>query len=176
MKAARLFSCFSACLFLALSANAQQPATNPVTTACGSTPASFTVKRAPATIAPIQPPPGKALVYLVETTFDVPLVNKKVNIGLDGTWIAATDANSHISFTVDPGVHHLCAAYERRALMSEESQTLLLHLNAQAGHTYYLSYRALLTQPSIAFFQPVDDDEGLFLVHRTAEAVSTLKK
>lgn len=176
MNASRLFSCLSACLVIALSARAQQPAPNPAAASCGSTPANFTVKRQFDSNSPIQPPPGKALVYLIESTYDIPMVNKKVNIGLDGSWIAATDANSHISFTVDPGVHHLCAAWDSHAFMSDESQTLLLRLNAEAGHIYYLSYRALLTQPGMAFFQPVDDDDGPFLVQRTEVATSTLKK
>jgi hypothetical protein len=182
MKAARLFSCFSACLLLALAVNAshaQLPGLNVYAAACGSTQANFTVKHKPATSDPTQPPPGKALVYIVEMMPDLAIYTRKVNIGLDGAWIGATDASTHISFTIDPGPHHLCAVYQGKvAGMDEEGRILLLHLNAQAGHVYYLRYHGMFLKdtPGIAFFEPVDEDEGPFLVQRTEQATSTLKK
>jgi hypothetical protein len=181
MNAARLFSCFAACFVLTLIArpsNAQQPSSNPVAAACGSTDANYTVKHDDGSSMPTQPPPGKALVYVVEFMSDYPFITKKVNIGLDGTWLGATDAMTHISFTVDPGPHHLCAVYQGHAAsMDNEGHTLLLHLDAQAGHIYYFRYHAMFWRqyPGIAFFDPVDEDEGQYLVQGTAGAISTLK-
>jgi hypothetical protein len=129
----------------------------------------------PASVDPAQPQPGKALVYVIESS----LIDK-VNIGLDGNWLGATDNKSHIRFTVDPGVHHLCAVYQGRHgyAMDQEGAVLLLRLNAEAGHIYYFRYHAFFARdaPGIASFEPVDEDEGPFLVQHTAEAVSTLKK
>jgi hypothetical protein len=182
MKAARLFPYFSACLLLALAAKpskAQQPIPNPLAAACGSTEANFTVKRDTGSSTPAQVPPGKALVYIIESMQNYPFVTKKVNIGLDGAWFGATDANTHVSFTVDPGVHHLCAVYQGHAeSMDNEGHTLLLRLNTQAGHIYYVRYHALFLKdsPGIAFFEPIDEDEGQYLVQSTEEATSTLKK
>jgi hypothetical protein len=179
MNVARPASCLAVCLFLALAANAQQPASNPLA-ACGTTNANFTVKSQTASSIPNQPPPGKALVYVIETMDNEALfATTKVNLGLDGNWIAATNANTHISFIVDPGAHHLCAAYQGHAVsMDDEGHTLLLHLDAQAGHTYYLRYHALFLKdsPGIALFDLADEDEGLFLIQRTQQATSTLKK
>jgi hypothetical protein len=182
MNVARPVSCFSACLFLALAANpshAQLPGPNPYAAACGSTEANYTVQHSPSSSGPTQPPPRAALVYLIETMPDYPFVTKKVNIGLDGSWIGATDAQTHISFVVTQGTHHLCAVYQGHAAsMDEEGHILLLNLKAEAGHIYYIRYHAMFLKdsPGIAFFEKVDDDEGPFLVQRTEEATSTLKK
>jgi hypothetical protein len=179
MKAARLFTCFSACLLLTLAANAQKPTPNPVAAACGSTEANFNVKRGAGAIDLAPPPAGQALVYIIETMPDYTFVTKKVNIGLDGSWIAATDTMTHISFTVDPGVHYLCAVYQGHAAsMDQEGHTLLLRLDAQAGHVYYIRYHAMFLKdsPGIAFFEKIDDDEGLYLLQGTDPATSILKK
>jgi len=104
---------------------------------------------------------------------------KKVNIGLDGQWLGATDAATHIVFTVDPGVHHLCAVYQGEAVpMDAEGHTLLLHLNAEAGKIYFFRYHAIFLKesPGLAFFEPVDEDEGTYLTQGTDIATSTLKK
>jgi hypothetical protein len=182
MNVARPVSCFSACLFLALAinfSNAQQPVPNPVAAACGSTPANYTVKRGAGSPVLDPPPPREALVYIIETMPDVPWVTKKVNIGLDGSWIGATDAMTHISFPVTQGTHHLCAVYQGHAAsMDDEGQILLLRLKAEAGHIYYIRYHAMFLKdsPGIAFFEKVDDDEGLLLLQDSDQATSTLKK
>ena len=65
-----------------------------------------------------------------------------------------------------------------RPSMDEEGQTLLLNLKADAGHIYYIRYHAMFLKdsPGIAFFEKVDEDEGLLLLQRTEEATSALKK
>ncbi len=182
MNVARLSTCFAASLVLTLAAapsRAQQPASYIEFAACGTTEANYTIKHAPGSSNPAQPPTGKALVYIIENISNTAsFVTKKVNIGLDGAWIGATDAETHISFIVDPGGHHLWAAYQSRSEERDaEGRVLLLHLNAQAGHIYYLRYHALLLNgTAIAFFEPVDEDEGLFQVQSTDQATSTLKK
>jgi hypothetical protein len=177
MDIVRPVCCLAACLTLA--AHAQQIPPNPYQAACSTAPADFNVTKAGDTQAPATPPPGKALVYVVESMPNYPFVTKKVNIALDGAWLGATDANTHFSFPVDPGPHHLCAVYQGHAAsMDDEGRTLLLRLDAQPGHTYYLRYHAFFSKdaPGIAFFDLVDEDEGLFLVQRTQQATSTLKK
>jgi hypothetical protein len=179
MNVARLFTCLAASSLLALATHAQQPPPNPVPAACGSTPANYNVKRGAGLLDLAPPPAGQALVYIIETMPDYGFVTKKVNIGLDGSWIGATDLMTHISFPVNPGVHHLCAVYQGHAAsMDDEGHTLLLRLNAQAGHIYYIRYHAMFLKdsPGIAFFEKVDDDEGLYLLQGTDPATSTLKK
>lgn len=172
-----LFVAFFGAVLFSRPAGAQKAAPSPYAAACGPAEAKFTVKHSPATANPSQPPPGKALVYIIESMTDYPFITKQVNMGLDGSWIGGTDAMTHISFTVDPGVHHLCAVYQGHAAsMDEEGRILLLHLNAQAGKVYYLRYHAFITQGGgIASFEAVDEDEGLFLVQSTDQATSKLK-
>jgi hypothetical protein len=160
-----------------------QQAPNPVSVACGPTKMDFNVSKetAPPGQAPPGPAPiaaGQALVYIVESMPQVPFVTKKVNIGKDGAWLGATDANTYMSFSVTPGVHHLCAVYQGHAAgMDAEGNTLLLRLNAQAGHTYYVNYHGMFFKdsPSIAFFNFVDEDEGPLLLQRSQHAVSVAK-
>lgn len=157
----------------------QQASANPAAAACGSTPANYTVRHDTTPFVPTPVPPGKALIYIIESMPSLSLFTTKVNIGLDGQWLGATEAQTHISFPVDPGVHHLCAVYQGHAEgMDAEGQTLLLHLDAKAGNTYYLRYHALIPKesPGLAFFEPVDEDEGLLLLARTEASTSALKK
>ena len=119
MKAVCLFSCF----LLAVAASpssAQQAAPNPAATACGSNDANYTVKHSPGSSGPTQPPVREALVYVIETMPEVPWVTKKVNIGLDGSWVGATDAQTHVSFVVTKGTHHVCAVYQGHAAGLDE--------------------------------------------------------
>ena len=166
-------------LLITSAAYAQQTTASPSADACGANAANYMVKHDAAAFSPQQVPAGKALVYVIETMLDYPFVTKKVNIGLDGTWLGATDADTYMSFTIEPGVHHLCAVYQGHAEgMDEEGRTLLLHLDAEPGKIYYLRYHALFLKdsPGIAFFDKVDDDEGLFLLQRSSHADSALKK
>jgi len=156
----------------------QQNPPSPYPAACGPVEANFVVKRTPTPGDPTIPPSDKALVYLIESMPNYPVITKKVNIGMDGTWLGATDTMTHISFTVDPGIHHLCAVYQGHAVdIGEEARTLLLHLDAQAGKVYYLRYHAFITRDGgTVSFQPIDEDEGIFLVQHTEQATSKLKK
>jgi hypothetical protein len=178
MTRVRFIACLVAFSALTFAAHAQQLPPNPYAAACGATEANFTVKHAPSPNDPLQPPAGKALVYIINSMHNYPLISKKVNIGLDGAWIGAADGLNHFGFPVDPGPHHLCAVYQGHAAnMDEEGQIMLLHLDAKPGHIYYIRYSVFLTEGgSIAAFEPVDEDEGLFLVQRTEAATSSLKK
>jgi hypothetical protein len=180
MIAARLISCFTLFSAFTLAAHAQQIPPDPYTGSCGTVEANFSVKHAPSSPFPMQPPPGKALVYVIETMPpDIPFLTKKVNIGLDGAWLGATDTQSYISFPVDPGLHRLCAVYQGKAhALDDNDQTLLLQLNAEPGRIYYFRYKAffLRDQQGFAFFNWVDENEGQLLLSRSKLAVSTLKQ
>jgi len=162
---------------------AQQTPISPTSSACGANEANFTVKHDDVNSGATPIPPGKALVHVIEAMADYPFVTKKVNIGMDGTWLGATDIDTHMTFIVDAGVHHLCAVYQGHAAgMDNEGHTLLLLLNAEPGKTYYLRYHALFVKDApgdvfgIAFFEQVDADEGEYLLQTTSHATSVLKK
>jgi len=157
----------------------QSPVVNPFTAACGPQPANYVVTHEAGSSAAVRVPADKAMVYVIEQMPDYPFITKKVNVGLDGAWIGATDAQSYISFTIDPGVHHMCAVYQGKAAgMDSEGHILLLHLKAEAGKTYYVRYHAFFSKetPGIAFFELVDEDEGQLLLQRSEHATSVLKK
>jgi hypothetical protein len=163
---------------LALPASAQHIPFDPAVNACGASKTNFTVTRSTAPFSPQPVPAGKALVYIVEAMPDYSFVTKKVNIGLDGTWLGATDSQTYISFAVSQGTHHLCTVYQGHlASMDDEGRTLLLHLDAEPGKVYYFRYHALFLKdsPGIAFFDQVDEDEGLFLLQSSFHATSTRK-
>jgi len=157
----------------------QQGTVNPMSAACGPDRANFTVTKDAVQPGPARVPKDKAMVYVIEAMPKVPIVTTKVNIGLDGRWIGATQAEGFLNVVLDPGVHHMCAVYQGHAEgMDEEGRTLLLHLNVEAGKTYYLRYHALFLKddPGIAFFEPVDADEGQFLLQRSQRVTSVEKK
>jgi len=164
------------CILAPMAAIAQQPSANPAAAACGSATASFKVSRDKHRPAPPQIPPGKALVYFVQFMDSTAPYTTKVNLGLDGNWLGATENETYNSFIIDPGVHHLCAVYQGEARpMDDEGDTLLLHLQAEAGKTYYVRYHANLIA-RLAFFDLVDEDEGQFLVQSADHATSVQKK
>jgi len=122
--------------------------------------------------------PGKALVYVSEVFKKVPgeLGNPTIRIGLDGTWMGATRANSYISFAVEPGEHHLCTNWQShlKRLSREASFT---SFTAEAGHTYYfrslVSYQSVGTATTMMLdLQPVNPDEGKYLVASNPESTS----
>jgi hypothetical protein len=157
----------------------QQSAANPVTAACGPDAANYVVKKDPTPRGPVQAPADKALVYVIEVMPHIPFLTSKVNIGFDGRWVGATEADGFLNITLDPGEHHACAVYQGHAEgMDAEGQTLLLHLTVEAGKTYYLRYHAFFVKDAggIAFFEPVDADEGELLLQRSRHVTSTEKK
>jgi hypothetical protein len=157
----------------------QQSAVNPITAACGPDRTDFSVTKDAVQPAPVQAPPDKALVYVIETMPKIPLVTSKVNIGVDSRWIGETQAYGFLSVVLDPGEHHLCAVYQGHAQASDvEGRTLLLHLNVEAGKTYYLRYHGIIVKDSglVSFFELVDSDEGLLLLQRSDHIASVEKK
>jgi hypothetical protein len=136
-----------------------------VTTACGADSAKFKVRSSEAKPAP-QPEPGKALVYVVEE-FGRPqneIGRPTTRVGVDGSWVGANRGTSYLSFSVDPGEHHLCTDWQSVPPWLRVAPSLA-SLTAEAGETYYFRAR-ILEHPG--FFtldlDPVNTDEGRMLV------------
>lgn len=151
-----------------LTAQTQPPTgqVDPRTQACGVGKANFETH-----IDSLRPPtpaipPGKALVFVFEQMPNLSPLTRKVDIGIDGAWIGVNDAQTYMTFFVDPGVHHLCAHYEGRFAIGEQGPDILHRLNAQPGHTYYVFYRGMAerTDGLISFFTEVDEDQGQLLL------------
>jgi Protein of unknown function (DUF2846) len=110
---------------------------------CGSSKDGWDVKTDKQHPAAPKPEPGKALVYVVQTMVDAPVIGgtkATTRLGLDGSWIGANHGNSYFFFSVAPGEHSLCTDwqstfYTRSGLVSATD------LDAQAGATYYFRIR-----------------------------------
>lgn len=148
---------------------------------CGPVNVRFDVKfdaKAPSGNHPVQPDPGKALVFFVEQDININVVTHTTRTDIDGRPMGATYGSSYFYFSVDPGVHHLCATTQFGS-SDEDSQTAVAHFTAQAGGIYYFEMKNLSwiqsAQHDVSLF-PLDSDEGKFLTGTLQLALSSRKK
>ncbi|MGA1988477.1 MAG: hypothetical protein ABSG72_19570 [Candidatus Sulfotelmatobacter sp.] len=149
--------------------------------ACGPAEAQFNAQTAnnqpPA--SPQQPEAGKSLVYVLEV-FDKAAnqVSKPtLRVGLDGKWVGADKDDSYISFSVDPGEHHLCTRWQSRWKRFSD-KAAFASLTADPGKVYYFRARIIEGEGSnfALDFAPVNEDEGKYLVASSAPSISHPKK
>jgi hypothetical protein len=134
------------------------------TAACGPDAAKFDV------VTDHQPPsfapdPAKAVVIMAESfaAGGNGFIEPTLKIGLDGSWVGATQSNSWYSFAVDPGEHHLCVRWQSR--LGRFSRLLsLANFNAEAGKVYYFRSRLLsLDKIPLLDLDPINADQGRYL-------------
>jgi hypothetical protein len=150
------------------------------TPGCGDFNAKFDVKTEGG-LHTIQPQSGKATVYMIENDSDFSSIPKPTTrMGVDGKWMGATHGNSYLYFFVDPGVHHLCASWQRTVVAGRGHQTEAAHFTAQAGGAYYFEVKSLFfsDQPGQVdvSLTPLDSDEGQLLVNLYRLSTSLEKK
>ena len=171
-------------LFLASSALAQsQPASTPPSTSCGPSQVKFDVKLDNTQHSLGQPEPGKALIYVIEVFQRPPgeLGIPTIRVGLNGAWVGANHGSSYLSFSVDPGEHHLCTNWQS-VFKRLSDQHSLTSFTAQAGKTYF--FRVQVYEESAGGkgqfwtidLQPVDTDEGNYLLASAPLSLSKPKK
>jgi hypothetical protein len=177
MKAVLAVLVFAACAFAQ-----DQSAVVAAESACGPKEVQFDTKTAKSE-ALTQPEAGKSLVYVVEVFDKVAgqLSHPTLRVGVDGKWAGADKGNSYLSFAVDPGEHHLCTNWQStwKQLSKEAAFT---SFTADPGKTYY--FRARITEHGGSRggstfsldLEPVNGDEGRYLVASSAYAVSQAKK
>ena len=127
---------------------------------------------------PAQPEQGKALVYFIEEDINTNFVTHTSRADIDGKSIGATHGHSYFYFSVDPGVHHICATTQF-GVSSEENLTAVAHFTAEAGGVYYFEIKNLSwSQPGAhdASLFPLDSDEGKFLTSSLPLVSSHQKK
>jgi hypothetical protein len=138
--------------------------------ACGASDVEFDVKTRKGD-HPAQPEPGKALLYFIQDDSDFQKIPRPTTrLGMDGEWLGATHANSYSYFSVNPGVHHLCASWQPTDI---DEGMAALHFTAEAGTIYY--FRAK-NRPTTIAFDPVDSDEAQFLISRFSLSTSHPRK
>jgi len=165
-------------LFGVVSAFAQEPsAIAAAEAACGPKEVQFEAQPAP-TQPLTQPEAGKSLVYVVEVferavnQFSRPTLR----VGLDGKWVGAAKGDSYLSFSVDPGEHHLCTRWQSHWKRFSD-KAAFASLTADSGKIYYFRARIVEGENNFALdFEPVNGDEGKYLVASSAVAVSKPKK
>jgi len=177
MKAVLVVIMFAACAFAQ-----DQSALASAESACGPAEVHFDTKTAKSD-ALTQPEAGKSLVYVVEVFDKVvgEIGHPTLRVGVDGKWTGADKGNSYLSFAVDPGEHHLCTNWQssQKRLSKEAAFT---SFTADSGKTYY--FRARITEHGGSTgasnfsldLEPVNGDEGKYLVASSAFAVSQPKK
>jgi hypothetical protein len=157
------------------SASAQKPPA-PLPPACGPNNVDFDVKpdKSPHSLTP--PEPGKALIYFLQdtgVTRGLSTATGPTMFGVDGAWVGAIHGAAYFSISVDPGEHHICAASRYFYRVAGTSVLALVHLQTEAGKTYY--YRLRLGEYSVEL-EAVDTDEGQFVIPYYPLSISHPKK
>lgn len=144
---------------------------------CGAPTAKFAVKTAKGR-HPAQPEAGTALVYLIEDDSNFASFPKPTTrAGLDGKWVGATHGNSYLYFSVDPGVHHLCASWQTAVILGKGHMTAAAHFTADAGGVYYFEVKNTFfggdnQSMTDLTLTPLDSDEGEILANQFALSTS----
>jgi hypothetical protein len=146
-----------------------------VASACGPDSIRFDVTTGQHPQSVRQTEAGKALVYVIE---DIGPATGPVTtrIGVDGAWAGANHGDSWFSFLAEPGEHHLCANWQPGISNSSFLPAKLIslaHINAEAGRVYY--FRVQIGSP-IVDLEPVNSDEGRFLIASYPFSTSHPKK
>ena len=163
--------CISAFLVITSSGLAQQRPENPA--ACGPADVHMKVQNSKSNSeTPLSP--GKAHVYIVgvfrRPSFEF-FVDPTILIGMDGSWLGATRNRSYLEFSIEPGDHHLCAEWNSTL---QKRLPALATLKAEPGRSYY--FRARIMYPGGLDFQPLDPDEGRFLVSHSKLIIASATK
>jgi hypothetical protein len=140
--------------------------------ACGPGQVHFDVEAINYTDSVTQPPSGKALVYVIAEG------QITARIGLNGTWAGAVEGNSHLSFPVDPGEHHLCASWQS-VFIKANKLVALSSFTAEAGKVYYFRVRATIqaqNAPALLDMDPINSDQGSYMVLKSKVSESHVKK
>jgi hypothetical protein len=158
--------------------------------ACGPASTKFYVK-ADAQHPTPQSGPGKAMVYVIEDLGECPgcvvsnslggffnnVDNAVTKVGMDGSWMGANRGSSYIFFPADPGEHHLCMNWQSR-FQSRSRAFAMANFNAEDGKVYYFRERVFPGHSGDYVFElePVNSDEGKYLVADSPASVSNPKK
>lgn len=150
--------------------------------ACGPQEVQFTAQAA-GNQPLAQPETGKSLVYVVEVFDKVvgQISRPTLRVGLDGAWVGADKGDSYISFSVDPGEHHLCTRWQSR-WKRYANEAAFSSLTADPGKVYYLrariaEYGASGGASNFSLdLEPLNPDEGKYLVASFAMSASQPKK
>jgi hypothetical protein len=168
----------------AISAFGQDLSVATAESACGSSKIRFSVTtKVNSGQQPLpQPDPGKALVYVVEDQKFKVMNDVTIRVGVDGSWVGASVGNSYLSFSVEPGKHHLCTDWTS-TFLPHDRLVSLTSFTAEPGKVYYFRARTSASQSNKGAgagasldLDLVNEDEGKLLVASSALSISQQKK
>jgi hypothetical protein len=139
---------------------------------CGDPSAKFSVSTNDPSKPSAQPDSGKALVFIIEDDSNFNSFPKPTTrAGVDRKWVGATHGNSWLSFSVDPGEHHLCASWQTSVVLGKGKQTSAAHFTAEPGGIYYFEVKNKFFQSQYGSvgemtLDPLDSDEGQVLARK----------
>jgi hypothetical protein len=116
------------------------------------------------------------LVYFIQDDTDFNIMDKPTTrAGVDGNWVGATHTNSYFNFSVDPGVHHLCAYWQSAGLLGHKKAAA--QFTAQSGGVYYFVVKNvwLPNHTGGMSLQSVDRDQGQSLASTYSYSISQVK-
>lgn len=126
---------------------------------------------------------GKSQVYVVEVFDKVvgQISRPTLRVGIDGAWVGAAKGDSYISFSVDPGEHHLCTRWQSR-WKRYSNEAAFTSFTADPGKVYY--FRARIAEYGASGgasnfsldLEPLNGDEGKYLVTSSVLSTSQPKK
>jgi hypothetical protein len=145
----------------------QVPATPEDGPGCGNAKQKFDVSTQH-TKGALAPDPEKALLVIIENDDDFQSWPKPaVRIGLDGQWKGATHGNSYLAIPIEPGVHHLCANWQKYSPFIRNPHPDAVHFTAVPGVAYYFeahnSFNLELDHIPHLQLKPLDSDQGKLL-------------
>jgi uncharacterized protein DUF2846 len=167
-------------MFLPQLVFAQSQTASPTAAGCGPAEVKFKVVRDQKNHSAGQPESGKALVYLIQDdTQFLSVPRPTTRVGIDGTWIGATQSKSYFYVSVEPGEHRVCANWQSFVGSPVAHSSAAIHLTAVAGHTYYFvmrnSFQSQPRSPANIELVSVDDAQGQLLVSESAFSNSRQK-
>jgi hypothetical protein len=109
---------------------AQARAATVLPDACGSDKVKFEITTQKGQPVPVPPDPAKAQIIFVQTNEGRSKWGSTAvtRFGIDGAWAGANRGNSYFTISVDPGLHHLCSDWDKRAGIAS--------FTAEAGKLY----------------------------------------
>ena len=114
-----------------------------------------------------QPEAGKALVYVIEDDGAINAIGAGITlrVGLDGGWVGAVNHRYPLlSFSVAPGLRHLCVNWQS-SFETRSRLVALAHIDAQADKVYYYRVRQWDTRYQMFLdFDPIDSHMGKFFL------------
>jgi len=162
---------------------AQDSTVDPLAAAgCGANQIHFDVKTDKKQHPTAQPDAGKALVYVIGTSWNdyvaVHIGTPLTRFGIDGTWVGANGYRSYFFFPVEPGDHRLCTSVQSRFERVVKSSAAATSFTAEAGKTYYFRTKTPAGQNSYGGIKlvSVDPAEAQVLIAATAFSTFHLKK